>query len=775
MNTKLPFDYYLDVFSRRKWLVGGVLLFALAVAWITCLAMPKLYKSTTVIAVEQQKIPEHYVKGVVTGAPQDRLHTIQQFILSRTLLGRVIEQYHLAPPQGEGTVDSVIDSMRKKISVTTTRDTVFSISFKHGDPAIAQKVTAALASSFIDETTKVREQLVEAANEFIEAELEKAKAELEAREKAIGEFKRENMGELPQQLEANLRALDRLQIQLLSHNESLSNRNDRLAMIEKAIKEYETTGTVSQDVAGPAGSAKAITGGPIASRVRELQQQLVKLRATFKDSYPDVVHLKEEIARLQAMPDEPMAPVELAPTPTAKKTVDPYLRELHRQRDEIRLDLESLKDKVARVSKDIKEYETRVEHAPAQEQKLQMLTRDYENMQKNFQALVDKKLNARVSENLERRQKGEQFRIIDPANLPTTPDSPDQVNIMLIGLILGCGGGVGLAFALEHLQGVIRRSEDAEGLLGLPVFATIPDFKMAYEGSNNKALPNFSTPSDQDKATGRPRSAASAKEVFNDPDQKNALLPWRKSASPKTTPSNGISAADLVKLELNLVAKWRPTSLIAEQFRVAATRLVLSNASNKGTVVVVTSAVKGEGKSSIASNLAYVLSHDLGRSTVLIDCDFKRPMLHAYNGIPAKPGLAEAIYGDLPLDSCLHQSGTNPLWVLPSGRRDHRLVDLTKIPQVTSIVEELKNRYEFVILDAPPILPLADMNLLAAMADSLVLVVRSGVTPHDIVQKALKTLTLRGGAGIILTGHDVQKVPGYMQEYYLAGQGSQTV
>lgn len=771
MNTTLPFDYYLDILSRRKWLVAGILVFALVVAWITCLVTPKLYKSTTVIAVEQQKIPENYVKGVVTGAPQDRLQTIQQFILSRKLLARIVEQFHLAPPSGEGTVDGVVDSMKKKISISTTRDTVFTISFKHGDPVIAQKVTAALASSFIDESTKVREQLVEAANEFLEAELEKAKAELEAREKTIGDFKRENMGELPQQLEANLRALDRLQIQLLSHNEALANRNDRLAMIEKAIKEYETTGIVSQEVNGPGASTKTVVAGPIASRIRELQQQLVKLRATYKETYPDVVHLKEEIARFQVMPDEPLVSVESTPAPTAKKTVDPYLRELHRQRDEIRLELESLKDKVVRVSKDIKEYETRVERAPAQEQKLQMLTRDYDNMQRNFQALVDKKLNARVSENLERRQKGEQFRIIDPANLPSNPDSPDQLNIMLIGLVLGCGGGVGLAIALEHLAGVIRRSEDAEGLLGLPVFATIPDFKMAYEGTTNKALPHLSTSAEQDKTSNRQRSASSVKEVSGEPIQKGAILPWRKSLPPKTAPTNGISAADLVKLELNLVAKWRPTSLIAEQFRVAATRLVLSNASNKGTVVVITSAVKGEGKSSIASNLAYVLSHDLGRSTVLIDCDFKRPMLHAYNGIPAKPGLAEAIYGDLPLESCLHQSGSVPLWVLPSGRRDHRLVDLTKIPQVTSIVEQLKAQYEFVILDAPPILPLADMNLLAAMADSLVLVVRSGVTPHDIVQKALKTLTVRGGAGIILTGHDVQKVPGYMQEYYLAAQG----
>jgi Mrp family chromosome partitioning ATPase len=174
-------------------------------------------------------------------------------------------------------------------------------------------------------------------------------------------------------------------------------------------------------------------------------------------------------------------------------------------------------------------------------------------------------------------------------------------------------------------------------------------------------------------------------------------------------------------------------------------------------VIVVTSALKGEGKSSTASNLAYVLAQDLGKQTLLIDCDFKRPMLHAYTGIPSKPGLVEAIYGDAPLESCLHRSGDIPLWVLPSGRRDHRLVDLTKIPQISGILTELRTRFEFIILDAPPM---------------LLLVVRAGVTHHELVQRSLKTLKPLSRAGVILTGYDQGNSPKYLREYYHAGQGT---
>jgi capsular exopolysaccharide synthesis family protein len=211
-------------------------------------------------------------------------------------------------------------------------------------------------------------------------------------------------------------------------------------------------------------------------------------------------------------------------------------------------------------------------------------------------------------------------------------------------------------------------------------------------------------------------------------------------------------------------------SVVAEQYRVAAARLVLSSGNQENSVIVVTSAMAGEGKSSTACNLAYVLAQDLGKQTLLIDCDFKRPMVHAYTGVPAKPGLAEAIYGDAPVEACTHQCGETSMWVLPAGRRDHRLVDLTKIPQLNSIVTELKARFEFIILDAPPILPMADMNLLASMADTLVLVVRAGVTHHELVQKSIKALKPLNRAMVILNGLAQENDPEYSQNYHHAGR-----
>src|SRR4029079_6734969 len=133
----------------------------------------------------------------------------------------------------------------------------------------------------------------------------------------------------------------------------------------------------------------------------------------------------------------------------AAKTYDPYLRELLRQRSELRLEVISVKERRRRLAEHIRDFENRVEQTPSREQELMILVRDYQNMQKNYQALLDKRLSAHVAENLEKRQKGEQFRILDPANLPSKPEKPNRPLIILFGILGGCGLGVGLAFGLE--------------------------------------------------------------------------------------------------------------------------------------------------------------------------------------------------------------------------------------------------------------------------------------------------------------------------------------
>lgn len=711
-----------------------------------CMVLPKSYRSSTLILVEVQKIPEEYVKAIVGGGIEERLTMIQQQVMSRTLLSRVIEEFKLYQSEVQRYgLETVIEDMRKDIKVQTV-GTVgprgksvesFSISFAHEDPRTAMKVTAKLSSQFIEENLKVREQLVEGATEFLEQELRLASDRLEQQEQLISEFKTKYMGELPQQTDANLHALDRLQTDLIAVAENIHRLTDRQNMIQNAIREYQATGATTASSTTGVGGHAAID--PLVARLRELERNLATLSAEYKETYPDIVQTKQEMKEVMAQLAKKYG---VKPEDTgagAAQRFDPYLQSLIKEGDEIKIELAGLKERQRRLTAQIKNYESRVEHTPAREQELMILLRDYDNMQKNYQSLLDKKLNARVAENLEKRQKGEQFRIIDPANLPENPEKPNRVLIMLMGLVFGCGLGMGGAVALEHLTPSFRRPEEVEMALGLPVFAATADFRLAYP--KGSVLPQVFP--EGEKAVKKPRTK----------DGNWSWKPGKNGAAERLSPMD------------NLVTKWRPLSLVSEQFRVAATRLALMVAERPHTVIVVTSAVKGEGKSATAVNLGYVLAQDLGKITVLIDGDLKNPSLHSYAAVASEPGLMDLLQGNKPLDRCLHRVGELPLWIMPTGHRADRPLELSKVQQLAGILSELRSRYEYLILDAPPILPLANMNVLGGMADVLALVIRAGSTPRDAVQRSLNSLKPKGQVGVVLTCVQTEGIPYYMRDY----------
>ena len=420
---------------------------------------------------------------------------IQQQVMSRTLLGQIIKQFELYEElvKRDG-LESAIEKIRKAIKVETVGTAgaggksieSVTISFAHENPTTAMQVTANLASMFIEENVKVREQLVTGVSEFLEQELLDAKKALEAQEQAISQYKTKFMGLLPEQMEANLRALDRLQSELTATDDLLHSQADRLGTVEKSIKEYEASGTTRAD----SGSQSSTHAGmdPLVARLRELERRLTTLMAEWKETYPDIGEVKKEILSVKQQLAEKYGNLTDGKGADAAKTFDPYLRELTKQRNELRAELSSIKERRQRLVEHIKEYEHRVEQTPSREQEVMILVRDYENRQKNYQALLDKRLNAHVAGNLEKRQKGEQFRVLDPANLPQHLDSPKRLLIMIAGLLGGCGLGVGLAVGLEQLNPTYKRREEVETLPGIRVLAVIPDFSMMSRHLNDHSL-----------------------------------------------------------------------------------------------------------------------------------------------------------------------------------------------------------------------------------------------------------------------------------------------
>lgn len=739
-----------DTIRRRKWLVLGFIAAGIAVAATLCIVLPKSYRSSTLILIENQKIPEDYVKGIGGASIEQRLTMIQQQVMSRTILSQILDEYDLYERQiRRDGLESAIETFRKMIRVETVGTSsswgksveAVSLSFAHEDPMTAMQVTGKLASLFIEENIRVREQLVTGVSVFLEQELSEAKKALEAQEEAISKYKTKHMGQLPEQMEANLRTLDRLQTELTATDDLLHSQSERLSRTEKSIKEYETSGSTGAGSDNPR-AVNTVVVDPLAARLHELERRLTSLRAEWKETYPDIEDTKQEIEDVKAQLAEKYSAQMTDKDEESPKTYDPYLRELLKQRNDLRTDLSAIKDRRARLVEQIKDMERRVEQIPSREQELMILVRDYENRKKNYQALLDKRLNAHVAENLEKRQQGEQFRVLDEANLPQKPEKPNRLVIMMFGLIGGCGLGVGLAVGLDRLNPTFRRREEVEIMPGIQVLATIPQFFTVSRQIGVMSKTGLRTGADE--GSGVPAVTIATR-----------VMPWTSGGN-----GNEINPANL-----NLVAKWQPRSIAAEQYRMAATKLVLATEGRHSTVVEITSALMGEGKTTTVVNLGYTIARDFKKKTLLIDCDFQRPALHHYARMPARGGLIEFLDGQVSLDDCVSVIDESPCSIMAAGRAGREGNELGRIQQLKAVLPELRAKFQYLIINTPPVLSSATMGILASLADELVLVIRAGYSPKHLVQKAFTMLGLTTQRQVILNGLDAHSMPNHLYGY----------
>jgi len=448
-GQQMVIEYATILWHRKFWLLLP-LLAAVTVSVSLIFSLPKRYLSTTMILVEGQKIPEEFVRSTVSEPMEGRLSTIRQQIMSRSFLQKIIDQFGLYKKNKE-TDEEKVEGMRKDIEIKTvggTRIDAFSISFLGHDPLITMKVTNELASLFIKENLKIREQLVEGTTEFIDSELETLKKTLEQQESSLSRFKQSYAGELPGQLDASLRSLDRLQLALQTTKAS--------------IKAMEVGTEVD----------------PLFLSWKEQKQKLAALQRRYRDTHPDVLALKKEVKELEDR-------VVIRNSKSAfnrEKQVSVF--ELQDQSVNA-TELSEMRERAKRIEDQIRDFERRVENVPRREQQLAILLRDYDNTKENYQKLLDKKLTAKISENLEKRQKGEQFRILDPANFPEKPYAPNPLKIAMLGSVLGIIVGTGLVFLREMMDVSIRKPEELEKMSSIPVLASILDYKDFPRRSNS--------------------------------------------------------------------------------------------------------------------------------------------------------------------------------------------------------------------------------------------------------------------------------------------------
>jgi len=482
----------LRVLRKYGWIVATSLVAGAFVALVISALLPDMYRSEMLIQIVPQRVPDSYVQSTVTIRTEDRLDSLSQQVMSRTQLERLIEEFDLyVKMRSKLPLEDVVEHMRSKIDrelVRTTRNepaAAFHLRFTYPDAKIATAVTGRLGSLFIDQNARDRGELAEATNDFLGVQLAEARTGLEAQERKLEEFRQRHSGRLPSQLEFNMQAIQNTQLQLQSLVESLARDRDRKLILERWYTDASAEAApVPVTVPAPAGAQ----GDALAATTTlSPRQQLEVARATLErlslrltPEHPDIVRTKRLIADLErkVAAEQEADPAGASAPAAVGSPLELQRRERLRQ---MRAEIESLDRQVTfkeseekRLRATIADYESKIAAVPALESEWISLTRDYETLKTAYQKLLAKSEESKVAADLERRQIGEQFRILDPARIPVKPISPERLKINIAGAALGLFLGVALVALLEVRDSSFRTEAEVVTLLSLPVLAQIP-------------------------------------------------------------------------------------------------------------------------------------------------------------------------------------------------------------------------------------------------------------------------------------------------------------
>ena len=444
---------------------------------VVCL-LPDIYSATTTILVDPQKIPERYVASTVTSDPNARMNTLTQQVLSSSRLQEIIERNNLYPKlRKKESREEVIDYMRDHTTIVLKRSTQpeqgmssFSITYEGEDPSIVASITNQLAASFIDWNLDDRQEQALGTTQFLTDQLTQARKSLEDQEGQLQAYRMKHLGATPDQINANMQALSRLQSEVQANADAIS-RLDQERILLTQVKPTEIRDTASLTERGRALQEK-----------HRLEGELWNLKRQFTDTYPDVITAKEQLnnlnARLAAMPEP------------AADSSDSYDSNTQIRLSLISKEMQRRKQQQASLQQQIQSYQGKVDSVPILETQLAELTRNYETSRQNYQSLLDKTFSAGMSEELERKQQGRRFTVLDPARTPEKPVKPNRLLFIagVFGFALLLPTGVTICVYL--MSGAIKSEKELKGMLPIkiPVLGTIPPISSKADMGHERML-----------------------------------------------------------------------------------------------------------------------------------------------------------------------------------------------------------------------------------------------------------------------------------------------
>ncbi len=482
-------DYWPMLCHRRWWFLGPAFLAWIAV-WSASWVLPPVYSSQSSILIDRQKVPKEYVLPNVTGELPERLQSITQQILSRTELQRIINAYGLYRAQrARLSGDELAELMRRDVKVEPatgkSRDELyaFSINYSARTPELAQQITAELTSLFINADVRSREQFSLNTTEFLGRQLDVAANLLGAQEAAIRDFKMRHVGELAAQQQSNLELLAGLEAQAQHERDALGQARQQAIYLASLQGQYQAAENATLGGA-------ALLPARIDQDIATLKTQAVSARTQYTTHHPDMMKLDQALAALEdlrARINSEVKPVAGSP-PTPRtyaelQAATPFMQlegRIKANEQEIADRQSQLQELEARVEL----YRRRLNFTPVREQELADLARGYDQARTNYETLLAKKNQSQLASDLEKRQQGEQFRLLDPPTLPRKPSWPNRKKMLWLCLVAAGAAGAVVTTGAELSRPLVHHQRDLQALVSAPVIVSIPRMLSCEEMQN---------------------------------------------------------------------------------------------------------------------------------------------------------------------------------------------------------------------------------------------------------------------------------------------------
>ena len=486
-DRELTMEDYLAMAKRRLRVVLIPALVAPLGGFLASRILPPRYTTQTTVLVEGQKVPENYVMPVITSDFTQRVQTLSQEVVSRSKLIPVLQGLGVKPEEQNGLIKEIQQNLDVEPVITTMsaaaaaspgakakKGTVsneplpgFNVIYTDGNAERAQKICDAMTSLMVNENLRSRSEAATSTTNFLDSQLKDAKQAVDDQDAKLAAFKKQYLGQLPTDIDNNMRMLGSLNSQLDATTGTLSRAQQDKAYTESML---------AQQVAAWKSSLSSSNPVTLEQELAQLQGQLQELQARYTDDYPDVIKTKAEIADVQKKLKEAGTKTASGSTEgdTPNATEPPEIGQLRLQIHQYQEVIQQAAQDQKKLQSQITIYQSRTAMSPGIEEQYKLLTRDNDNAQAQYKELLAKKSSAQLGTSMENQQEGEQMHIVATAPLPQTPTFPIPWVLSLGGLGVGLGLGVAIGMILEFTDKSIRTEKAAAACTDLPLLISVP-------------------------------------------------------------------------------------------------------------------------------------------------------------------------------------------------------------------------------------------------------------------------------------------------------------